>query len=294
MAFPLTLPAIGSISWGTAVNANWTTLNNAFQTQANFTGTTSASSSITGSLIVGNGTAATSVGIGGGNLYLGGLLSGQNAIFSGTDTTTTSLLSPLGINITLTAAPASASTATYDGVISEAFSNNTNTSAAAVNALAGVAGISSSQNSTLGTTIGVVGETQCINNGASGVSTTISAAYGVYIQALVTATNAGATSTITTYYGLYVASPSFTGSGTKSITNIYGIYQADTNATNFFAGRSLGFFNRTPSTQSTGYGTPTGNVKTTSFPGATATLIQTSEMLAQLLLDLKTLGLIGA
>lgn len=43
-----------------------------------------------------------------------------------------------------------------------------------------------------------------------------------------------------------------------------------------------------------GYGTPTGNVKTSSFPGATATLIQTSEMLAQLIIDLKTHGLLGA
>jgi hypothetical protein len=31
MSFPLTLPAIGSINWGTAVNNNWTTLNTAFQ-----------------------------------------------------------------------------------------------------------------------------------------------------------------------------------------------------------------------------------------------------------------------
>ncbi len=46
--------------------------------------------------------------------------------------------------------------------------------------------------------------------------------------------------------------------------------------------------------QRTGYGTPTGNVQTINFPGATATLLQTSQQLAQLMLDLKTHGLIGA
>ena len=58
----------------------------------------------------------------------------------------------------------------------------------------------------------------------------------------------------------------------------------------------IGFFgiSSAPIAQSTGYGTPTGNVKTSSFPGATATLVQTSEMVAQLILDLKAYGLLGA
>lgn len=43
----------------------------------------------------------------------------------------------------------------------------------------------------------------------------------------------------------------------------------------------------------TGYGTPTGNVQLASFPGATATLAQTSAELAQLITDLKTHGLLG-
>jgi hypothetical protein len=38
MAFPLTLPSIGDTNWGAAVNANWTTLNDAFQTLATFSG----------------------------------------------------------------------------------------------------------------------------------------------------------------------------------------------------------------------------------------------------------------
>jgi hypothetical protein len=42
-----------------------------------------------------------------------------------------------------------------------------------------------------------------------------------------------------------------------------------------------------------GYGTPDGNVIATNFPGATATLAQTSATLSQLLLDLKKAGLIA-
>lgn len=45
--------------------------------------------------------------------------------------------------------------------------------------------------------------------------------------------------------------------------------------------------------QIVGYGTPTGGSRISSFPGATATLLQTSQMLAQLMLDLKTHGMIG-
>lgn len=47
-------------------------------------------------------------------------------------------------------------------------------------------------------------------------------------------------------------------------------------------------------TQVTGYGTPTGNVKLANFPGATATLAQTSAQVAQLIIDLKAHGLLGA
>lgn len=46
--------------------------------------------------------------------------------------------------------------------------------------------------------------------------------------------------------------------------------------------------------QITGYGTPTGGSKLANFPGATATLVQTSKALAQLIVDLKTHGLLGA
>ena len=47
-------------------------------------------------------------------------------------------------------------------------------------------------------------------------------------------------------------------------------------------------------TQIAGWGTPTGGARTASFNGASATLAQTSAVLAQLILDLKTHGLLGA
>lgn len=56
----------------------------------------------------------------------------------------------------------------------------------------------------------------------------------------------------------------------------------------------IGFFAAAPVAQSTAWGTPTGGSKLSNFPGATATLVQTSQQLAQLLLDLKAYGLIGA
>jgi len=46
--------------------------------------------------------------------------------------------------------------------------------------------------------------------------------------------------------------------------------------------------------QISGYGTPTGASRISSFPGASATLAQCSEMIAQIVSDLKTHGLFGA
>jgi hypothetical protein len=42
-----------------------------------------------------------------------------------------------------------------------------------------------------------------------------------------------------------------------------------------------------------GYGTPTGNARVANYPGGSATLLQTSETLAQLILDLENKGIIG-
>jgi hypothetical protein len=47
-------------------------------------------------------------------------------------------------------------------------------------------------------------------------------------------------------------------------------------------------------TQITGWGTPTGGARTASYNGTSATLPQTSAVLAQLILDLKTHGMLGA
>jgi hypothetical protein len=55
----------------------------------------------------------------------------------------------------------------------------------------------------------------------------------------------------------------------------------------------LGFFGASLQLQPTGYGTPTGVALVTNFPGATATLGQTSSTLAALITNLKTLGIIG-
>ena len=56
----------------------------------------------------------------------------------------------------------------------------------------------------------------------------------------------------------------------------------------------VGFFGVAPVARSTGWGTPTGSAMLTNFPGATATLAQTSGTLAALLLHIKSIGLIGA
>lgn len=60
------------------------------------------------------------------------------------------------------------------------------------------------------------------------------------------------------------------------------------------AGNGLGFFNTFPTGQKTGWGTPTGNTSVTNFPGASATLVQCSNVIAQLITDLKLLGFYAA
>jgi len=57
---------------------------------------------------------------------------------------------------------------------------------------------------------------------------------------------------------------------------------------------SYGFCGKAESAVKTGYGTPTGGAQLIDFPGATATLAQTSGALADLLLELKAKGLIQA
>jgi hypothetical protein len=56
----------------------------------------------------------------------------------------------------------------------------------------------------------------------------------------------------------------------------------------------LGINNTAPPAQVTGFGTPTGTGVIANFPGATATLAQTSQAVAELIQDLKAFGLYGA
>ena len=58
--------------------------------------------------------------------------------------------------------------------------------------------------------------------------------------------------------------------------------------------QKLGFWGAAAIAQIVGYGTPTGASLLTNFPGATATLAQQTAAFAQLLLNLKSMGLIGA
>jgi len=130
MTAPLTLPSIGSTNWGTAVNNNWTYLNNAFTSSASFSGTTNASSSTVGALTVGNGTASTSVAIGAGNVYIGGTTSASSsitgALIIGNGTASTSVgIGSGNVNIGGALSAAGAST----------FTNTTSASSAIVGAL---------------------------------------------------------------------------------------------------------------------------------------------------------------
>lgn len=60
-------------------------------------------------------------------------------------------------------------------------------------------------------------------------------------------------------------------------------------------GTGFGVFGAPASTgQSTGWGTPTGNSLVTNFPGATATLTQCSQTLAQIIIQMKVFGFFGA
>jgi hypothetical protein len=59
-------------------------------------------------------------------------------------------------------------------------------------------------------------------------------------------------------------------------------------------GTNLGVFNTSPIAQKTGYGTPTGNSYQASFAAGSITLPNLAAQVAQLILDLKAYGLIGA
>jgi hypothetical protein len=57
---------------------------------------------------------------------------------------------------------------------------------------------------------------------------------------------------------------------------------------------AIGVNNNTPPAQVTGFGTPTGTGVIANFPGATATLAQATQAIAQLITDLKAIGFYAA
>ena len=238
MAFPLTLPAIGSTNWGTAVNGNWTTLNNAFQTQANFTGTTSASSSITGSLIVGNGVTSTSVGIGGGLINAGSYITAAYYVASATDSTTTSGTSLLGMNCTLYVSPSASSTATYYTNQFTGTGNSTNLSGAVIVSVQTNAVMTQSTSCTLGTLYGINTDLDVLNTGSGTVSVTT--IYGITITPNLSAVS-GAIASVGTYIALVLNSPQKSGVGGPNCTigTTIGIQQEDPAANNTFAGKII-------------------------------------------------------
>jgi hypothetical protein len=82
---------------------------------------------------------------------------------------------------------------------------------------------------------------------------------------------------------------------TQIIVNGSSVQIEASNSLRFTANSTgVSFFSATPLAQSTGWGTPTGSVIVTNFPGATATLLQTSEALSAIIDTLKLYGLLGA
>lgn len=71
-------------------------------------------------------------------------------------------------------------------------------------------------------------------------------------------------------------------------------FNAGLTGTNAALTGALGVHGDSPPAQVTGFGTPTGTGVIVNFPGATATLAQTSQAVAQLIKDLKAIGFYGA
>lgn len=86
-------------------------------------------------------------------------------------------------------------------------------------------------------------------------------------------------------------------SGTGTITLNAGassgvnLQQNGTNKIQIETNGNIGLFGASGTGQITGWGTPTGSAIVSNFPGATATLVQCSEVIARIITDLKGLGL---
>ena len=77
----------------------------------------------------------------------------------------------------------------------------------------------------------------------------------------------------------------FPGTGTRS---------AGITAGGAVSAKTFGMAGASPAGQVTGWGTPTGVTQVSNFPGATATLVQCSEVIAKIIADLKTFGFYGS
>jgi len=79
-----------------------------------------------------------------------------------------------------------------------------------------------------------------------------------------------------------------------SASNVVAAVTFNATTTLKHTGTLFGVYNTAVTGQATGWGTPTGNSVVANFPGATATLLQTSQALAQVILQMKTFGFFGA
>lgn len=198
--------------------------------------TTSASSPTTGAFVVGNGTAATSVAIGAGNVNLGGNLTSAGPANRITIGSVSSSGTSLQITKTIT------STATADfGINNVTTLNNATSKSSGNTGINGNVATSSGSNSTTGQTAGVIGSVDAN-------STTATHALFIGVQGAV---RLGAGNTITTAHAvdgtLTTSAPGVIGTargfylsianaGGAAITNAHGIYLENVNiATNNYA-----------------------------------------------------------
>lgn len=107
---------------------------------------------------------------------------------------------------------------------------------------------------------------------------------------------AGTNVSITNSYALWVNAGLSRFGGSITIDDGFNINLNSTTGTQVGSATSqkLAFWGGTPTTQKTGYGTPTAASLTASLPGTGSTLAQVGGTLAQLILDMKSMGLLGA
>ena len=181
----------------------------------------------------------------GGTLYVSALSS--NGTVSTGDTVSVSTVptatvgSAYGISVSVVPQPATTSSCIYTGVSSKVQNLTTvaaRMASASISSYVAEADfiVAATANGSLYALTGYSATLNINNTGPSGRTATVTTAYGLNLNFVMTASDPGATSTIGTLYGVYIGPAALSGSGTLVITNRYGIYQADTLASNYFAG----------------------------------------------------------